>query len=87
MSVHAKSLQSYSLPGSSVHGILQAGILVWVAMPSSRIVPGLSLRLLCLLHWQVGSLPLIHTVISFSLPILYIDRVVKAGISLPILCM
>ena len=25
-----------SLPGSSVHGILQAKILEWVAMPSSR---------------------------------------------------
>ena len=25
-----------SLPGFSVHGILQAGILEWVAMPSSR---------------------------------------------------
>ena len=25
-----------SLPGSSVHGLLQAGILEWVAMPSSR---------------------------------------------------
>ena len=44
-SVRAKSLQScpilcnpmdYSLPGSSVHSILQAGILEWVAMPSSR---------------------------------------------------
>ena len=43
--MHAKSLQScltlcdlmdYSLPGSSVHGILQARILKWVAMPSSR---------------------------------------------------
>ena len=42
---HAKSLQSYltpcgpmdcSPPGSSVHGILQATILQWVAMPSSR---------------------------------------------------
>ena len=41
----AKSLQlcltvcdsmDYSLPGSSVHGILQATILEWVAMPSSR---------------------------------------------------
>ena len=41
----AKSLQScptlcdpmdYSLPGSSVHGILQARILEWVAMSSSR---------------------------------------------------
>ena len=43
--VHAKSLQSfltlcdpmdYSLPGSSVHGVLQARILDWVAMLSSR---------------------------------------------------
>ena len=25
-----------SLPGSSVHGLLQARILEWVAMPSSR---------------------------------------------------
>ena len=43
--VRAKSLQSCptlwdpmdcSLPGSSIHGILQARILEWVAMPSSR---------------------------------------------------
>ena len=43
--MHAKSLQSCptlfdpmvcSPPGSSVHGILQARILEWVAMPSSR---------------------------------------------------
>ena len=26
----------YSLPGSSIHGILQARILEWVAMPFSR---------------------------------------------------
>ena len=26
-----------SLPGSSVHGILQAGILEWVAIPFSRV--------------------------------------------------
>ena len=26
----------YSLPGSSIHGILQARILEWVALPSSR---------------------------------------------------
>ena len=26
----------YTLPGTSVHGILQARILEWVAMPSSR---------------------------------------------------
>ena len=43
--VYAKSLQScptlcdpmdHSLSGSSVHGILQARIVEWVAMPSSR---------------------------------------------------
>ena len=43
--MHAKSLQSYptlcdsvdcSLPGSSVHRILQARILEWITMPSSR---------------------------------------------------
>ena len=28
--------RDYNLPGSSVHGILQARILEWVAMPSSR---------------------------------------------------
>ena len=69
MCLHAKSLQlcpilydpvDCSLPGSSVHGILQARILEWVAMPSSRgIFPnqGLNPHLLCLLHWQVGSSP------------------------------
>ena len=45
MCVHAKSLQScpiqcdpmdYSLPGSSVHGILQARLLEWVSMSFSR---------------------------------------------------
>ena len=45
MCVHAKSLQSCptlcdpmdcSPPGSSVHGILQARILEWVTMHSSR---------------------------------------------------
>ena len=43
--MHTKLLQlcltlfnpmDYSLPSSSVHGILQAKILEWVAMPSSR---------------------------------------------------
>ena len=28
-----------SLPGSSVHGLLQAGILEWVAMPSPEDLP------------------------------------------------
>ena len=35
-SVMLNSLQSCTLPSSSVHGILQARILEWVAMPSSR---------------------------------------------------
>ena len=44
----AKSLQSYPtlydpvdccLPGSSVHGIFQARILEWIAMPSSGDLP------------------------------------------------
>ena len=66
----AKSLQSCltlcdtmdcNPPGSSVHGILQARILAWVPMPSSR---GSSWPRdqTCIyytyLHWQVGSLPL-----------------------------
>ena len=47
--------------GSSVHGILQARILEWVAMPSSkgssppRDQPS---SLFCVRHWQAGSLPL-----------------------------
>ena len=45
LSMYAKSLQSHltlcspmdrSLPGPSVHGILQARILEWIVMPSSR---------------------------------------------------
>ena len=50
-----------SPPGSSVHGVLQARIPELVAMLSSRgssLTQGLKPGLLCLLHWQVGSLPL-----------------------------
>ena len=49
-----------SPPGSSVHGILQARILAWVAMPSSGDLPdpGIESVSLCLLCWQVASLPL-----------------------------
>ena len=45
----------YSPPDSSVHGILQARILEWVAMPSSK---GCTRPrdLLCLQHGQAGSL-------------------------------
>ena len=63
--MQAKSLQSCltlcdpvdrSPPGSSVHGILQARILEWVALLQG-IFPnqGLNPHLLSLLHWQVGS--------------------------------
>ena len=50
----------YSLPGSTVHGILQARVLEWVAMPSSRgsSQPRDRTCVSCLPHWQVGSLPL-----------------------------
>ena len=46
-------------PGSSVHEILQARILEWVALLQG-IFPtqGLNLRLLRLLHWQASALPL-----------------------------
>ena len=43
-------------PGSSVHEILQARILEWVATSLSRA----SSRTRPLLHWQAGSLPLSH---------------------------
>ena len=51
--------------GFSIHGILQARILEWVAVSSSRgsswrsLTQGLNPHLLCLLHWQAGSLPLV----------------------------
>ena len=46
-----------SLWGSSAHGILQARILEWVAIPSSReIILTQELNLL-LLYWQGDSLP------------------------------
>ena len=49
----------YILPGSSVHGILQARILKWVASSFSRDFPtqGSNLHLL---RWQVDSVPLSH---------------------------
>ena len=49
-----------SPPDSSVHGILQARILEWVACPPPGDLPDPRMEpvLLCLLHWQVGSLPL-----------------------------
>ena len=68
--MHVKLLQSCptlfnpvdcSLPGSSVHWILQVRILEWVAKSSSRgsSQPRDRTHILHLLHWQVGSLPLV----------------------------
>ena len=61
---------SYSLPpmdssptGYSVHEILQARILEWIAIPFSRgifLTQGSNPCLLNLLYWQVNSLPLCH---------------------------
>ena len=66
---HAKSLQScptlckpmdYSPPGSSVHGILQARKLEWVAMPSSRRSSWLRDRTWVSYVFCIGSLFLCH---------------------------
>ena len=48
-------------PDSSVHGILQAGILKWAAVPSSRVSSssGIKPASLSLLNWQMGSLSLV----------------------------
>ena len=62
--MHAKALQSKPIlcypmdcnpPGSSVHGVLQAGILEWVAMPFSSgilLTEGSNPHLLRLLHFR-----------------------------------
>ena len=48
-------------PGFSVYGILQARVLEWVAFLLQRIFPtqGSNPSLLCLQHWQAGSLLLV----------------------------
>ena len=66
-----QDLMDCSLPGSSVHGIFQARVLEWGAIAFSGFIysavyflsllvfiQGSNPHLLCLLHWQVGSLPL-----------------------------
>ena len=63
MSMHAKSLLSCptlcdrmdcSTPRPSVHGILQARILEWVAMPSSRDLPKPGIELTSLLSPELA---------------------------------
>ena len=69
--VHGKLLQlrptlcnttNYSLPGSSVHGMLQARILEWVSMPFSKDLsnPGIELAFPGAPTLQVDSLPHSH---------------------------
>ena len=51
-----------SLPGSSVHGLLQTRILEWVAnslLQGIFLTQGSNPCLLCLLYWQVSSLLLV----------------------------
>ena len=48
----------YSQPGSSVHGIFQARILEWVAIPFSSL-PSIGIEPTSP-AWQVNSLPLSH---------------------------
>ena len=50
-----------SQPGSPVHGILRAnssGVGCHVFLQGISLIQGSHLHLLCLLHWQAGSLPL-----------------------------
>ena len=49
-------------PGSAANGVFQARVLEWVAISSSRRSswPRDWTCVLCLLHWQVDSLPLHH---------------------------
>ena len=60
-----------SLPGSSVHGILQARTLKNFLLRGIFPIQGLDLCLLCLLHWQASSLLLTPP----KKPILYIRPV------------
>ena len=57
-----------SLPGSSVHGIMQASILEWIAMPSSRgsSQPRDRTHLLHFLHWQADSLEAPHSYLGLQ---------------------
>ena len=47
----------YSLPGSSVHGILQARILEWVAIPFPKVSTGVRKKIV-----EVGFFINVHTV-------------------------
>ena len=67
-----------SPPGFSVHGVFQARILGLVAISYCRwSSKGLNVKLLCLLHWQVESLPLeLSGKPTFSLLDIYPDKTI-----------
>ena len=76
----------YSPQVSSVHRIFQARILEWVVISSFRESSQTRAQtcLLCLLHWQVGSLPLHHLENSsfivagdFNTPLSIMNRIAK----------
>ena len=71
------NLMDCSPSGSSAHGILQARLLEWVAMPSSReifLTQGSNPSLSYLLHWQKDSLPVCHLgfVVSVGIPLKFL---------------
>ena len=73
-----------SLPGFSVHGILQTRILRWVAMPSFRgsSQPRDLSPISCLLHWQAGSLPLMQPGKPKFFSIIFSQRTVASAMFL-----
>ena len=54
-------------PSSSVHRILQARILEWVANSGDLPDPGMETASLVFLHWQANSLPLSHQRSSYNI--------------------
>ena len=71
----------YSPPGCSVHRLLQARILEWVAISFSRgifLTQGLNL---CLLSWQADSLLLSH---QGSLENIDVGQKVRSGFPIPV---
>ena len=93
---HAKSLQSCltlcdpmdcSPPGSSVHGIPQARILEWAVISPSRgifLTQGSNLCLLCLPHWQAGSLCHQESPVRLQQSVIQINT--NLGVAVKVLC-
>ena len=79
-----------SLPASSVRGISQARTLEWLPFPPPEVpTQGLNSSLLCVLHWQVDSLPLSHLgspLMFLLLLLLLLSRSVMSDSSDPMDC-